>query len=325
MNDRSEFSRRQFLKTTAAAAIVSGLATTENQGAPAATRRPMTVTCRDAYLKMTGQPDCWSAMKELGVDGVEVVVDEAMLCPGLYQRAGQYHLATPDDARKLKDDFASHGMTLTALCMSNRFDERLPEEIAWTSKVVQAADQLGVRAVRIDVVPRKLAVDAFLPFAIKACQQICEVAAGTAVRFGIENHGRITNDPAFLEKLFAGVNSSRLGLTLDVMNFYWFGHPLNNVYPICETFAARVVHTHCKNLRYPDDKKNVRRPMGWEYGKYAAPVYAGDIDYSRVVSILRKAGYHGDLCLENECLGHFPKDQHVAVLKKEIARLRSLA
>ena len=134
-----------------------------------------------------------------------------------------------------------------------------------------------------------------------------------------------SNDPAFLDKLFDGVGSTRLGLTLDALNFYWYGWALDEIYGYYEKFAPRVFHTHCKSVRYPADKRNVRRPMGWEYAKYAAPIYEGDIDYKRVVAILRKANYQGDLCLENECLRHFPVEQQPGVLKKEIEMLKSLA
>jgi hypothetical protein len=44
-----------------------------------------------------------------------------------------------------------------------------------------------------------------------------------------------------------------------------------------------------------------------------------------VAAILRKAGYQGDLCLENECLGKFPADQQAGVLRKEIELLKALA
>ena len=104
-----------------------------------------------------------------------------------------------------------------------------------------------------------------------------------------------------------GVGSDQLGLTLDCANFYWWGHPVKDLYPIYEKFAPRVVHTHCKSIRYPDDKKNVRREMGWEYGKYNCPIYEGDLDFKRIVKILRKANYRGDLCVEDESLGKYPE------------------
>ncbi len=64
--------------------------------------------------------------------------------------------------------------------------------------------------------------------------------------------------------------------------------------------------------------------MGWEYNKYSRPIYEGDIDFSKVAEILRKADYRGALCLENETLGKYPENRHVEILKKEIVLLRNL-
>jgi sugar phosphate isomerase/epimerase len=321
--DVSTFTRRQFMTATAAALGVALAGSHTARAAGTSARR--LVTCRDPHLAQTGQPDCWTAMEALGLDGVECEVNEALSCPSLKNRKEPYALATDDDRKRLKADLAKHGKVISAFCMHNRLDERLEMEVEWARKLAQAATRMGVAVIRIDVYPHKLTGDAVLPFAVKACKQLCEAAQDTPVRFGIENHGKVTNDPVFLEQLFDAVSSPKLGLTLDFMNFYWWGHPLDQVYGIFEKFAPKAFHTHCKNLRYPADQRNAQRPMGWEYSKYAAPLYEGDIDYQRVGAILRKAGYTGDLCLENECLGHFPKEQQPGVLRKEVDLLRSLA
>jgi sugar phosphate isomerase/epimerase len=325
MKTSSANSRRDFLKTSAGLALAAGLTGTGSWcGAAPAAKRWM-VAIRDEHLKVTGKPDCWAALKELPVAGMEVGVTEALRCGGLQHPTRQYGVGTADDIKQLKDDLAAHGATITALCMNNRLDERLDEEIAWAKKVVAAAQALGVKAIRIDVVPRKIGSDQFLPFAIRACRHLCELVKDTPVRFAIENHGGWSNNPVFLRDLFDGVGSAQLGLTLDTMNFYWFGHPLEEVYRICQQVAPRAFHTHCKNLRYPEEKRNERRPMGWEYAKCAAPLYDGDIDYQRVATTLRRADYQGDLCLENECLSRFPMEQHLDILRQELALLKRLA
>jgi sugar phosphate isomerase/epimerase len=317
-------SRREFLGTSAGLTIAAALAGTGPlQGAAKASKR-WTVAIRDGHLKATGKPDCWTALKELGVGAVEVTVDEALRCAGLHHPTQPYSLASAEGIQRFKDDLGAHGATITAFCMSNRLDERLSEEITWAKKVVEAAQIFGVSAIRIDVVPRKIGAEQFMPFAIQACKQLCDLVKGTPVRFAIENHGGWTNKPEVLHDLFNGVGSAQLGLTLDPMNFYWYGHPLDEVCSLCEKVAPRTFHTHCKNLRYPEDKRNVRRQMGWEYAKYAAPVYDGDLDYRRITTSLRLANYQGDLCLENECLGRFPKEQHLDILRKELALLKSL-
>jgi len=282
------------------------------------------IACRDSLLKPTKKPDSWSAMKELGVTGVEVEVNPALACPVLYHSRKRYSLATASDIQVLKDDLSKNGLVITAFLMHNRFDERLEEELEWTRKLVNAAQELDVKVIRIDVVPRRTQREEFLPFAIRVCKQLCDIVEGTSIRYGIENHGSITNDPEFLQKLFDGVGSPHIGLTLDTANFYWYGHPLNELYQIFERFASRAFHTHCKSIRFPRNKRNVRRPMGWEYNKYSSPIYEGDIDFRKVTRILQKVNYQGDLCLENETLGKYPESRHAEILKKEIALLRNL-
>jgi sugar phosphate isomerase/epimerase len=208
--------------------------------------------------------------------------------------------------------------------MHNKFDARLDEEVEMIRKLAKAADELGVGAIRIDVVPRKLTADQFLPFAIDACKRICDETRGSRVRFGIENHGTFTNDPDKMEKIIQGAGSDRLGITLDTANLYWWGHPIDDVYRIYGRFAPRVVHTHCKSIRYPEEKRNVKREMGWEYGKRCCPVYEGDLDFKRISGILSKAGYRGGMCIENESLARLSKAQQTEILKKEILFLRSV-
>ena len=285
----------------------------------------LVVGCRDVHLHTAGKPDSWSCMKALGAEGTEVQVTTDLACVNLFHPERKYTLATEDSVRALKADLDASGCRITAFLMANNFDEQLEKELDWTRQVVKAAQPLGVNAIRIDVVPRKLPVEKFLPFAIEACQRMCEIVEHTPIRLGVENHGQITNDPDFLDKLFAGVGSAKLGLTLDCANFYWWGHPLKDMYKIYERVAPRVVHTHCKNIRYPEDKKNVRREMGWEYDKYNCPIYEGDLDFMRIVKILRAANYCGDLCVEDESLGKFPEANRGAIMKKEIEFLKKLA
>ena len=322
MNSPASLSRRNFIKTTGLALSAATLPATSPLRAAEATKWP--AGCRDLYLKLAGQADCWSAIKALGAEGTEVLVELDLACPNLFHPQHKYTLATADGIRALKDDLPASGSRITAFMMSNRFDERLEQELKAAGSLVQAAQQLGVDAIRIDVVPRKLSADQFLPFAIDACKRLCASAKGTPVRFGVENHGKITNDPQFLDKLFDGVGSDGLSLTLDCANFYWWGMPLKDLYAVYEKFAPRVVHTHCKSIRYPADKQNVRREIGWEYNKYDCPIYEGDLDFKRIVSILRKANYRGDLCVEDESLGKYAQNERADIIRKEIAFLKGL-
>lgn len=325
MNQNRTHSRRDFIGLAGGAVIGAGIAGPTAPEAFAASSPRWRVASRDVHLKATGASNCWAAAGQLGLDGLEVDVNDALQCPGLFHPKRKYSLSSPDDIKTLKKDLRAHRLRITAFCVHNRLDERLDQELVSMARLAAAAKQLNVGVIRIDVVPRAVPREQFLPFAINACQRLCAAVAAFGTKLGIENHGNTTNDPEFLDKLFAGVGSSRLGLTLDACNFYWYGHPLNDVYDICDRFAKRVFHTHCKNINYPEDQRNRRRTMGWEYGRYTSPVDQGDIDFRRIASILRRANYKGDFCLENECLSRFPADQHAAILTREITFLRSVA
>lgn len=325
MNSSFELSRRSLLQGAAglvlSSAAVQAAPKTET---PSVRSKPWIVACRDRHLTVTGKPDSWSALKQIGAAGIEVEVGIDMGCPALYAPNETYSLATPSGIAAIKDKLAEQKVVITGFLMHNQFDSRLDEELAWMKKLVKAGQELDVKVIRIDIVSQKTKGEAFQAFAAKLCKQLCDITEGTSVRYGIENHGKVTNDPEFLQKLFDAVDSPYLGLTLDTANFYWFGHPLDDLYKNFERFAPKVFHTHCKSIRYPEDKKNVKRPMGWQYAKYNCPIYEGDIDFQKVAAILRKAGYNGDLCLEDESLEKFPEAEQAEVLKKEIALLKSL-
>ena len=325
MKSSYEITRRSFMKSAASLMLSNtALANQRNNSSPKQSK-PWIIACRDSLLKATKKPDCWSAMKWLGVTGVEVEVNPELACPVLYHPKKKFRLATTSDIQILKDDLSKNGLFITAFLMHNRFDERLEEELEWTRKLVNAGQKLDTKVIRIDVVPRRTQREEFLPFAIKVCKQLCNIVEGTSIRYGIENHGSITNDPDFLQRLFDGVGSPNLGLTLDTANFYWYGHPLSELYKIFERFAPRAFHTHCKSIRFPKNRRNTQRPMGWEYNQYSTPIYEGDIDFRKVAEILRKVNYQGDLCLENETLGKYSEDKHAEILQKEIALLRRIS
>jgi len=319
-------SRRNFLGFSGGLLAGTGFLFGAPGSARAAEPDRWPVTVRDSHLRDVGEKDAWSALRAIGAEGAEVVVEPDFSCPNLFGAAQPYSIATDDAMKRLRDDAAARDLRLTALCMANKFDAAPDEEVRLTERVARAAQALGIPAIRLDVVPRKIKdPEAFLKFAIAACKRVIDATAETGVRFGIENHGGTTNRVDFLERLFAGVGSDRLGLTLDTGNFYWFGYPLAQLYDVYTKFAPRAFHTHVKSIHYPDDKQNIQREVGWEYGKYNCPITEGDIDFKRVVAILRKANYAGDLCIENESLGKLDTPaQRAATLAKEIVFLKEL-
>jgi sugar phosphate isomerase/epimerase len=310
------FSRRGFL-----GAVPAGLAGL-NRLAAAPPKLP--VGCRDAMLRELGAPDCWSAAKSVGAEVIEVSVDDKFNLPLLLHPQRKYSLSTDEEMKQLSNDLQAAKLRISAFCVATRFFARPDFECDFLAKLARISQQLGVKAIRIDVVSSTLTAEQFLDPSVAALKKLIEATEGTGVKFGVENHGPSCNNSALLSPLLDRVGSKRLGVTLDTGNFYWFGHPLAKVYELIETFAPRVVHTHCKNIRYPAEQREVQRPMGWEYARYEAPIDQGDIDFKRVVRILRAAGYAGDLCVENEGLHRLPESERVSVLAREIGYLKRL-
>jgi len=95
------------------------------------------------------------------------------------------------------------------------------------------------------------------------------------------------------------------------------------VYAVCEHFAGRARHTHFKNIAYPAELRHQPREPGFKYAEFAAPLSRGDLDLARLITILGRAGYAGDLCIENEMLGRFARADQLQVLAEDAAHLRA--
>jgi sugar phosphate isomerase/epimerase len=322
---KSPLSRRRFL--VEAGCIGGGVlaAAQMAQSVFAAEDRPAWLaTSRDVVARTTGMKDIWSALDAVGAEGLEIDVVGDMSLPGLFHSKIKYTLATTAGIEQLAADAKKAGKQITGFCMHNSFESQPDVEVENCARLAQAAQSLGVPMIRLDVVPSSLKRPEFLKLAVKTLKRIIQSTETTGMRFGVENHGNTTNDPDFLVPLFDGVGSERLGLTLDTGNFYWFGHPLSKVYEFVERFAPRVFHTHCKNIRYPAEEREKKRPMGLKYAEYGCPIDQGDVDYGRVVSILKKAGYHNDFCIENEFLSRSPGADATKTLAREIEFLKQL-
>ena len=317
--------RREFLGDTGRVLAGAGaLALGAGGRAEAAEPAKLPVGVRDSHLKQTGEKDPWKALDSIGAACVEATIGEDLSFPELSRADGKYSAAMPEGIARLAADLKAAGKAITAFCMYNQLDTRPELEVEWCVKAARAAQALGTKAIRIDVWPHKLSKPEFLVFSIKTLKTILERSEDTGVCFGIENHGHVTNDPDFLRPLFDGVGSKRLGLTLDTGNFYWFGHPLSKVYSLFEAFASRVFHTHCKSIGYPADQREVVRKTGWEYEKYNCPIDRGDIDFQRVVKILRGAGYSNDLCIEDESLGKVEPKERGPQLARQVEYLKRI-
>ncbi|HLJ56734.1 MAG TPA: TIM barrel protein [Chthonomonadaceae bacterium] len=289
----------------------------------------MFVSIRDEIVMQTGFDSLHEALTYFDLRNVEMLVNRDMSVRSLHPTADQprLFLDRPDDLAKLERQTKGSGLNVTAFLIHNDFNSpRIEQELAWTTGVVQAAGTLGAPAVRTDSIMSGQNTE---PLARRqqvfadAVRAVLDLTPKSRVSLAIENHGAQGNDPAFLDGVFAKVNSKRLGMTLDIGNFYWSGKPLSEVYRIIEHFAPLARHTHVKNIRYPEELREQQRAVGYEYAKYECPIPDGDLDITRIVGYLKKAGYRNDLCIEDESLGKYDIPARRENVKAAIRLLRN--
>ena len=238
-------------------------------------------------------------------------------------------LATDDDARAYKKHLDGLGLEACAFLTACDFSVGDPAANAqWVGRVIELADAMDMPAVRIDSAmskERELDFETRVRLFADGLGAALHQTAGSPVTLGIENHGFQGNNLAFQLNVYKSVGSDRLGSTMDTGNFYWRGYPLSEVYGILTILAPYTKHTHVKNIQYPEERREITREGGWEYDKYVCPIEEGDIDHAKVVRILADVGYQGDVCLEDESLGHFaPGDERVSVLERDVAHLKAI-
>ncbi len=282
----------------------------------------MYASVRD-HIVLAGWPTIGQGLEALRFEAVELEMDREMKVRYVEPTGGQEFAALDNEAaiEAYAEHLATHGVRASAFLLSNDFNRAdVNAEVEWVTQVVDTAAALAVPAVRIDAImtgETELPLNARVTRFADCMKRVLDKTDYHIVELGIENHGSQGNDPDFLDKVLSSVNSPRLGLTLDTGNFYWAGHPLDSVYEIIKHFAGQVKHTHAKNIAYPEETRNIKRELGWRYGDFVSPLPDGDIDHGRVVGILSDAGYSGDLCLEDESLGRFPKEKWQSVLHRD--------
>ena len=265
----------------------------------------------------------------MGIDAVELNYERDRTVSSLDSLTGaRESLADPTSIEHYAYMARGYRIRPCALLLANNFGaDDLQAELDYVTSGVKAAAQLGIRAIRIDAY---LSTQDSWPLEKRAThfadcmKRILDATHDLDVSMGIENHGHKGNEQEFLDAVLNAVNSRRVGLTLDTGNFYWYGYPLSRVHEIIKHFAKRVKHTHVKAIHYPADKRDIQREVGWEYGKYCSSLREGDVDLRLVIKTLKDAGYTGDLCIENEALGRYDKQQQKAMLIDDAAYINEI-
>jgi sugar phosphate isomerase/epimerase len=288
----------------------------------------MYCSVRDCMVAVDEFSSPVEGMRHLGVEAMEIELPKDLRVHAMDSK-DKIALASDQDARAYKKHLDGLGIRpiafLTACDFSVGDDEA---NTRWVARAIELADILGMPAIRIDSAmsrERELDFGARVDIFARGLGTVLERTKGCRVALGIENHGYQGNNLAFQLNVYKAVGSDRLGSTVDTGNFYWRGYPLSEVYGILTILAPYAKHTHLKNIKYPVEVRETTREGGWKYEKYVSPIDEGDIDHARVLRILADAGYEGDICLEDESLGHYkPGKERIAVLERDVNHIKSI-
>lgn len=228
---------------------------------------------------------------------------------------------TADDAKRVKELFARHDMSISAMAY---YDNNLDPDPAkrkcnhdHLKKVIDTAALLGVDLVGTFVGARPdRTSDENMKEIGEVFRGLTAHAGGKGVRLMIENcpmdgwqrfglPGNYAYSPELWEALFNEVPSADFGLNFDPSHLYWLGIDYLRA---AREFAPKIFHAHAKDTEILGDGEyryglfgRQMAPIPWKSGwwRYRMPGL-GSIDWGALIATLQEAGYDNVLSIEHE-------------------------
>lgn len=175
------------------------------------------------------------------------------------------------------------GVSISGTAVGNNFalpkGEKRNQEIASVKQWIDRASIMGAPHIRIfaGAPAAGLSLTDAQKLCIEAIEECCDYAGQKGIYLGLENHGGIVAEPEGLLDIVKAVRSPWFGVNLDTGNFHT--DPYNDLVQ-CAPYAVNV-----------QIKVEIKR----KDQKESEPA-----DLSRLVKILRDAGYQGFVTLEYE-------------------------
>jgi L-ribulose-5-phosphate 3-epimerase len=250
---------------------------------------------------------------------IEKVIDEAARLGVAGIDILHRQMESDDNAylQKLKKHAFLNGIALTCLSIHQSFvspdKEFLKKEILHTKKCIELAARMGIPCLRLnsgrwntiksfDDLMKNRGVEPILPgyteedgfrWCIESIRECLPVAEQNGVLLALENHWGLCSTPEGQLKIRNNVNSPWLGILMDTGNF------LEDPYDKLEMIAPYTSFVQAKTYS-----------GGGEW-------YSLDLDYKRIIDLLKKVNYKGYISLEFE-----GKEDPFTAVPKSIEMLR---
>ncbi len=233
--------------------------------------------------------------------------------------AGVTHIDVTDlkkaDAEKINELMASRGVSISGLgyypnpLVPDEKEAKVYSE--HLKKVILASKLLGVNLVNTFIGRDwTKSVDDNWPRFKKVWKPLVKFASDRGVKIGIENCAMyFTNDewpggknlaycPAIWRRMFEEIPSDNFGLNYDPSHLVW--QHMDHIKPLRQ-FKDRIFHVHAKDARIDKERLD-------EVGILATPLQfhtpklpgLGDVNWSRLFSVLGDTDYNGPVCIEVE-------------------------
>lgn len=285
------------------------------------------ITC-NPLLNQLELDSTWETAKAIGIKGIEFTVSSDLTCSNLLVgKETPYRMDTPENAQKIKDDAAANGLITPVICAGIPLDPKAENKNTptWAKTLIQNAPKAGVKVIYFPIgAARNIPDEVFVNTAIPLLKDLVKWGKEYGVTVTIENLSYYWNRPEIMRPVLAAYPADGLNLCLDPINLYWFGHPRSKVYELVREYIPRTKFFHVKNVAHPEGKREAVREPGWMYGENSVPVAEGDLDFKQILTWLHDSGYKGYVSIEDDSLGHYPKEKRVDILKQDIKYLSDI-
>jgi sugar phosphate isomerase/epimerase len=233
---------------------------------------------------------------------IEKVIDEAasLVLEGIDVLHRQMESEDNAYLQKLKKHAFVNGIAMTCLSIHQGFvtpdKEELKKHVDHTNQCIELAYKMGIPCLRLntgrwntiksfDDLMKNRGIEPILPgyteddgykWCVDGIQQCLKKAEECGVLLALENHWGLGSTPEGMIRIQDTVNSPWLGLLMDTGNF------LEDPYDKLKMVAPRASFVQAKTY----------------YG--GGEWYSLDLDYDRIVKILKDVNYHGYISIEFE-------------------------
>ena len=251
------------------------------------------------------------AVEQAAAFGYEYLEPCLMTGRDLLAEAGYYHFrTTEEDPIEVRDQLAAAGLKPSAVSAHAPL-MRPDVGVPYLRAAIRYASDLGAPVVNTDegIKPAWMSEEMAWEMMRYSLTVVAQTAERYGIYVGIEPHGVYTTRVDGLLRIVDLVPSPWIRINFDTGNSYLAGSdPITDLRQV----ADRVVHVHAKDIAADMAAEKRGHVTGTPVGCACGD---GAVDWSKVIEILRAAGYKGVLSVE---CGTVPEAE------RSIAHLRSV-